>query len=285
VTSRLRDARCLAVSAPTRNGWGRHGAWPARGSSDVQHCCHRSLGNRKRACAGRGPRPRTGLMRGRRFVWFESPTSQLLATRDAGGGQRADREPSTRGARRVDGGDRVRLTDASPETGSFPARPGCTPTGSSCSASRPSSSSNWSPCAGFSAAVNRSSFSRAARRALSSVSRPLGVRHGAWARRSSGLRRRSTRPLRGPMGGGGQCANRAGPSRCHVTAPRRSVFPSEPEAPSPLSHLKQIPVGVLEPRGVTPRELEDLRRIELHPARLQSLERHLTVLHLNRVHR
>src|SRR5262245_21044844 len=48
-----------------------------------------------------------------------------------------------------------------------------------------------------------------------------------------------------------------------------------------LSNLKQISIRILEPRGVTPRELEDLGCLERHSARLQRLERRQAVFHLD----
>jgi hypothetical protein len=50
-----------------------------------------------------------------------------------------------------------------------------------------------------------------------------------------------------------------------------------------LSHLKQISVRILEPRGVTPGVLEDLGWLELDSARLQRLERHPAIFHLDGV--
>jgi hypothetical protein len=44
--------------------------------------------------------------------------------------------------------------------------------------------------------------------------------------------------------------------------------PSAPKCPATLSHLKQIPVRILKPRGVTPGELKDLGWLEVHSARL-----------------
>jgi hypothetical protein len=61
--------------------------------------------------------------------------------------------------------------------------------------------------------------------------------------------------------------------------------PLAPKLPATLSHLKQIPVRILEPRGVTPGELEDLGWLELHSARLQRLEHHPDIFHLDRVNR
>lgn len=61
--------------------------------------------------------------------------------------------------------------------------------------------------------------------------------------------------------------------------------PSEPKCPATLSYLKQIPVQILEPRGVTPGELKDLGWLEVHSARLQRLERHPAILHLNGINR
>jgi hypothetical protein len=52
-----------------------------------------------------------------------------------------------------------------------------------------------------------------------------------------------------------------------------------------LSHLKQISVRILEPRGVTPGELEDLGWLELHSAGLQRLERFPAIFHLDGVNR
>src|SRR4029450_13998321 len=49
---------------------------------------------------------------------------------------------------------------------------------------------------------------------------------------------------------------------------------SEPKLPSTLTHLKPIPVRILEPRDGTPWELEDLGWLELHSAGLQRLETH-----------
>src|SRR5215203_4663662 len=61
--------------------------------------------------------------------------------------------------------------------------------------------------------------------------------------------------------------------------------PSAPKCPATLSHLKQIPVRILEPRGVTPGELKDLGWLEVHSARLQRLERHPAILHLDGINR
>src|SRR5215216_1079534 len=60
---------------------------------------------------------------------------------------------------------------------------------------------------------------------------------------------------------------------------------SEPRCPATLSHLKHIPVRILEPRGVTPGELKDLGWLELHSARLQRLECHPAILHLDGINR
>ena len=61
--------------------------------------------------------------------------------------------------------------------------------------------------------------------------------------------------------------------------------PSAPKCPATLSHLKQIPVRILEPRGVTPGELEDLGCLELHFARFKRLERHSAIFHLDGINR
>src|SRR5829696_9722523 len=61
--------------------------------------------------------------------------------------------------------------------------------------------------------------------------------------------------------------------------------PSAPKCPATLSHLKQIPVRILEPRGVTPGELKDLGWLEVHSARLQRLERYPAILHLDGINR
>src|SRR5829696_6447178 len=61
--------------------------------------------------------------------------------------------------------------------------------------------------------------------------------------------------------------------------------PSAPKCPATLSHLKQIPVRILEPRGVTPGELKDLGWLEVHSARLQRLEGHPAILHLDGIKR
>src|SRR5215208_6802557 len=55
----------------------------------------------------------------------------------------------------------------------------------------------------------------------------------------------------------------------------------EPKCPATLSHLKQIPVRILEPRGVTPGELKDLGWLEVHSARVQRLEGHPAIVHLD----
>src|SRR5215207_9792874 len=59
----------------------------------------------------------------------------------------------------------------------------------------------------------------------------------------------------------------------------------KPQCPATLSHLKLIPVRILEPRNVTPGELEDLGWFELHSARLQRLERHPAIFHLDGINR
>src|SRR5262249_30143046 len=61
--------------------------------------------------------------------------------------------------------------------------------------------------------------------------------------------------------------------------------PSESKLPFTLSELKQIPVRILEPCGVAPRELEDLGSIERHAARLQRLERRPDVFDLEGIDR
>src|SRR5262245_55439988 len=61
--------------------------------------------------------------------------------------------------------------------------------------------------------------------------------------------------------------------------------PSAPKCPATLSHLKQIPARILEPRCETPGEREDLGCLERHSARLQRLERHLAILHLDGIDR
>src|SRR6476659_5431424 len=50
----------------------------------------------------------------------------------------------------------------------------------------------------------------------------------------------------------------ARPGRLDADPGRRVDAPSEPELPSTLTHLKPIPVRILEPRDGTPWELEDL---------------------------
>src|ERR687896_2569817 len=59
----------------------------------------------------------------------------------------------------------------------------------------------------------------------------------------------------------------------------------EPKCPATLSHLKQIPVRILEPRSVTPGELKDLGWLEVHAALLQRLERHPAIVHLDGINR
>lgn len=54
---------------------------------------------------------------------------------------------------------------------------------------------------------------------------------------------------------------------------------------APLAHLKQIPVGILKPRGVAPRELEHLRRLKLHAPRCKRFERGPAIVHLDSVYR
>jgi hypothetical protein len=63
--------------------------------------------------------------------------------------------------------------------------------------------------------------------------------------------------------------------------PPRSALPLEPKFLATLSHLKPIPVRILEPRGVTPGILEDLGWVELRSAGSQGLERRLAILHLD----
>src|SRR5262245_19133799 len=58
---------------------------------------------------------------------------------------------------------------------------------------------------------------------------------------------------------------------------------SAPGCTATLSYLKQISVRIVEPRGVPPGELEDLRCLELYSARLQRLERLLAIFHLDGV--
>src|SRR5262245_27658345 len=60
---------------------------------------------------------------------------------------------------------------------------------------------------------------------------------------------------------------------------------SAPKLPAALSHLKTIPIRILEPRGITPGVLEDLGRIELHATRPQRLESHSHIFDLDRVDR
>jgi hypothetical protein len=79
---------------------------------------------------------------------------------------------------------------------------------------------------------------------------------------------------------------RQGVGRAPQNTSRESVTicaASEPKFAFTLSHLKQIPVRILEPRGVTPGELEDLGRLELHSARLQRLERRPDIFDLDRI--
>ena len=68
-------------------------------------------------------------------------------------------------------------------------------------------------------------------------------------------------------------------SRLRLWPPR-----SEPKLPATLSHLKQIPVRILEPRGGTPGNSR-IGWIEGHSARLQRLERHPDIFHLDGINR
>src|SRR5262245_12262756 len=77
----------------------------------------------------------------------------------------------------------------------------------------------------------------------------------------------------------------SGLARQTSMACRRSHALSAPKLPATLSHLKTIPVRILEPRGITPGVLEDLGRIELHATRPQRLERHSHIFDLDRVDR
>src|SRR4029450_13851436 len=60
---------------------------------------------------------------------------------------------------------------------------------------------------------------------------------------------------------------------------------SAPKCPVTLSHLKQIPVRILESRCVPPGEVEDLGWLELHASRFQGLECGLAILHLDGIKR
>src|SRR5262249_13139405 len=70
-------------------------------------------------------------------------------------------------------------------------------------------------------------------------------------------------------------------SRIAVGAGGRSA----PESAAPLAQLKQVSIRILEPRGVTPGELEHLRRLERHAARLQCFERRPAIFHLDCINR
>lgn len=52
-----------------------------------------------------------------------------------------------------------------------------------------------------------------------------------------------------------------------------------------FSDLKQIPVRILKPRGVAPRELEQLRRVKLHATRFKRFECCPAIVHLDGVDR
>src|SRR5262245_65860290 len=61
--------------------------------------------------------------------------------------------------------------------------------------------------------------------------------------------------------------------------------PSQPKRPTTLPQLNLIPIRILEPRCVTPGELEDVWWPEIHSALPQSLESRPAIFHLNRVDR
>jgi hypothetical protein len=92
--------------------------------------------------------------------------------------------------------------------------------------------------------------------------RPPGVRSPGWRSSRDGARQQNS-------------------SRKSVTV----CAPSQAKLPFTLSHLKQVPIRILEPRSGTPGELEDLGWLEPHSARFQRLERRPDVFHLDRIDR